>query len=576
MSTDRTASWIRGQISERAHAGDVLAIASACASLAGHGSMIFGMVVTDFAGRDAVSDEALAALRLLVRDMPDDRCDAVFATIARANLPVNVEDRGARLEASRRAGIAAAVERLRERLGTADPRGIADAAAAIQTHNHRVLGIDMPPQARAGMLAFALQRLRLLVDTLTDDVCEELFAVLRRANVPADMFDDRRAAILARRRDEGSRALAVAKTEPFHHALEQAIGDNPDDAQAYAVLADWLQAKGHPRGELMSLQLRAETDPVLQPVADAYLATHAAALYGPLARHLRTCDGLDHPAFEWRRGYVHRARLSHDEHVETSHERLANLLAMLLEHPSGRHLASLHVGINGSHGHDTLDDVVDTLAGHAPTPIRELIAGDFSTEQCEVSWYQVGDLGPAWRALPALRDLVVHGGSFGLGAIDLPVVERAAFRTGGLSQDSLAAIASARWPKLRRLDVWFGDPDYGCDCRPGDVRPLLARGDLALTRLGLMNCGFADDLPPLLARAPLLASVTELDLSMGTLSDAGAQALADAKLRVAVLDVSSNYLGDAGIEALRRAYPTVHAGDQRDGDAEDRMVSVGE
>src|SRR5262245_51595688 len=49
-------------------------------------------------------------------------------------------------------------------------------------------------------------------------------------------------------------AGADEATGPAHNAkLEAAIAADPDDADAYLVYADWLQAQGDPRGELIVL-----------------------------------------------------------------------------------------------------------------------------------------------------------------------------------------------------------------------------------------------------------------------------------------------------------------------------------
>ena len=88
---DRTATWIHEQIVERRAAGDIGALISACAALRGRGAMIFGMVAPGkLAGRGALAEEAIAAVRALIPELPDDACAATFAAIERAKLPVDV------------------------------------------------------------------------------------------------------------------------------------------------------------------------------------------------------------------------------------------------------------------------------------------------------------------------------------------------------------------------------------------------------------------------------------------------------------------------------------------------------
>jgi len=110
------------------------------------------------------------------------------------------------------------------------------------------------------------------------------------------------------------------------------------------------------------------------------------------------------------------------------------------------------------------------------------------------------------------------------------------------------------------------------------VLPLLARTDLTdLVHLGLMNAAFTDDICAAPPGSMLASRLCALDLSLGTMSDGGAYALAKAGAlpQLAKLDVSSNYLSDDAIAALKEAFPEVDAGDQR-GPMHNRYPSVGE
>jgi hypothetical protein len=92
-------------------------------------------------------------------------------------------------------------------------------------------------------------------------------------------------------------------------------------------------------------------------------------------------------------------------------------------------------------------------------------------------------------------------------------------------------------------------------------------------RLALRNCEFADELAAALPRSPLLAQLAQLDLSMGTLSDDGAAALA---AHADALRRSTCRRGAEARAALRAIGPHVIDDGQRDDDGERRYVSVGE
>src|SRR5262249_45580846 len=149
----------------------------------------------------------------------------------------------------------------------------------------------------------------------------------------------------------------------------------------------------------------------------------------------------------------------------------------------------------------------------------------------EISWYSIGNLGKLWKAVPGLRTLITQGGSkasalaggMQLGTINLPNLVHAQYRTAGRDGAHAQGGAAAKLPSSERLDVWYGEEQYGGNATTKDVGALLARKDLPkLRRLGVMNTRFADELVELLAGSPLVKQARHLDFSMGTLSDDGA------------------------------------------------------
>src|SRR6185369_5846210 len=162
-------------------------------------------------------------------------------------------------------------------------------------------------------------------------------------------------------------------------------------------------------------------------------------------------------------GFIHAAKLSHNQYGDADFEgSLAEVLETLLRHPSGRFLTELVFGFNNDPNEDPLDDLIGILAKKAPATIRKLHFGDFEyPDETEMSWYHVGNLSKLWPAVPQLRSLIVQGGDFVLGTIELPALTHAEFRTGGLSAASAKSIAKAVWPKLEHLEVWYGADEYG-------------------------------------------------------------------------------------------------------------------
>ena len=106
-------------------------------------------------------------------------------------------------------------------------------------------------------------------------------------------------------------------------------------------------------------------------------------------------------------------------------------------------------------------------------------------------------------------------------------------------------------------------------------------GDLlpGVLELGLMNCEFTDAICHALVRSPLARQLTALDLSLGTLSDEGARALAEGATALPALqrlNVDENYLTDAGVQTLQGHGWDVTADSQDIPDEDHRYVSVGE
>lgn len=388
----------------------------------------------------------------------------------------------------------------------------------------------------------------------------------------ADARDQRFAALHA----EAVAAHAKLAKKP-RHAYDASILEALDDADTYGVSADALQTAGDPRGVLIALQI---ANPKSKDAAKL-LKQHPAALLGPLS-------GKGY-ALDWRWGYIVAARLENphgDDWFEDDAEEADTIamLATLLDHPSARYLQRLTLGIMGFEGNG-YDGELKELGKAALPALRHLKLGDFSGEETEISWSDIGDMTKAYGALGNLEELILRSGKMKLGTIVLPQLKLLAIITGGFSKANLASIEKALLPSLETLTLTFGAERYGCDVAPKDLRKLLASDRFPrLTRLGLANAGFADELAEMLHTSSLVAQVTALDLSMGTLSDTGAYRIATYAAGYAhleELDVSDSYLSKRGIALLKKALPNteIDASNQRlrEGrEFEDRYVAISE
>jgi hypothetical protein len=213
--------------------------------------------------------------------------------------------------------------------------------------------------------------------------------------------------------------------------------------------------------------------------------------------------------------------------------------------------------------------------------LQDLFIGDFAhPEDARISASFPGDISPLYALLPHLRSLRVRGASVQLGSIDLPELRSFTVETGALLPHAVNSIAAAKWPKLERLEVWFGGDIHDEGSVLVDLQPLLdGRGLPNLRSLGLCNANFTDVLCEVLPRAMVLPQLERLDLSRGTMSDEGARVLAKnaaAFTHLEHLDVTENTLTDEGVSLLAELCPSVSAGNQRDFDEDYRYAAVGE
>ena len=148
----------------------------------------------------------------------------------------------------------------------------------------------------------------------------------------------------------------------------------------------------------------------------------------------------------------------------------------------------------------------------------------------------------------------------------------------------LQQIADAQWPELEHLELWLGDENYGWNGSIKDVQPLLSAEKFPqLKHLSLKNSEIQDDIKVQVISSDLMSQLSVLDLSMGLMTDDGAEALLADKSKTEgldVLDVSENYLSDAMSMKLSDLAKTVKVQEQKipDGDEDDeyRYVSVSE
>ncbi|TJZ56948.1 leucine-rich repeat domain-containing protein [Streptomyces piniterrae] len=189
--------------------------------------------------------------------------------------------------------------------------------------------------------------------------------------------------------------------------------------------------------------------------------------------------------------------------------------------------------------------------------LRAIFLGDMVMEESEISWIQQSDVTPLLTAFPALRSLSVRGGE---GLVFPPVRHEALrelrFESGGLPAAAVRGICESDFPALESLTLWLGVPEYGGDYEVTDLAAALAGSRFpALRHLGLQNSEIQDEIAAAVAAAPVVAGLETLDLSMGILTDAGAEALLGGQplTHLKWLDLDHHFLTDAMVRRIRVA-----------------------
>ena len=347
-----------------------------------------------------------------------------------------------------------------------------------------------------------------------------------------------------------------------HPELERAIDANIDDVDAYIVYSDWLQGQSNPRGHFILASrrchdARTEDDRMLAYVDwAAHVVEHAGAYLGAYAPVVGDTT--------WHLGFVREHAFDYGSSADA-----AALLVASLALPVCRFVRGVTIGDIPAFDRLSYDTMVAALADAQLHHLRSL---RIAPDEFQMSW---SELDVSSLAMPHLESLVIGAGTITTGALAFPALRRFAIRTGGLTRDNLTAVEQADWPHLEDLEVWFGSTEYGAAAfTPHDLARFL-QSRRPLRRLALRNAELADDICAALVGAPILPTLAELDLSMGTLTYAGADILVRNRqhfAHLARLDVGDNCIPPDAAEMLRRALPNVHIGSQKRG----RYVSVGE
>lgn len=280
-------------------------------------------------------------------------------------------------------------------------------------------------------------------------------------------------------------------------------------------------------------------------------------------------------------------RIAIDWEAHEEGQTFEEVFSALLNDPASGEIRALIIGDWGAAGEgNNSEAVVEALvsARDKLPNLRALFLGEMTMEESEISWIIQSDVSPIFAAFPQLETFYIRGGeSLSLGRPQHESLRELVIETGGMSREIVREVTAARLPALVHLELWLGDSAYGNDIEPEDIEALLSDGPVAnLQYLGLRDDIHADVTARVVAEKGIPGSVEVLDLSLGTLTDEGAQALAgcDWLKSLKKLDVHFHYISPPVIEQLKAIVPEVDASNVQEADNYDgeiyRYVAVSE
>ena len=327
-----------------------------------------------------------------------------------------------------------------------------------------------------------------------------------------------------------------------------------DRAAEFSVRADQLQAAGDPWGQRIALNIAilatAPKSPERKKLAKELLALekeHGKHFFGAKLLELMQADDFEKVGrLTWEYGYITRATIGQQEYDAEGPD-AAEVIAAVMASPASEFLRELTIGLTDFEGGGLTDAHVAIGKGIEHPHLESAFIGDFHGEQQEISWVSHGDVSKWFGKAPNLRRLRVRGSGIEFGKqLSHPKLERLEIETGGLPEKAVKAIAKANLPECTHLEVWFGRTTYGGTTNIAALRPLFSNKDLPkLAHLGLKNAEMQDDIVAELVKSKLLASVSSVDLSMGTMREPGATAIlanVDKFKHLKSLNLDRNYI----------------------------------
>lgn len=197
--------------------------------------------------------------------------------------------------------------------------------------------------------------------------------------------------------------------------------------------------------------------------------------------------------------------------------------------------------------------------------LKALFIGDAEEHEYRKSKLDVFDIRPILEAYPNLQALQIRGCFYQYKleceSLKHEHLKTLIVETADLDDRNLAQICALELPALEYLELWLGRQ---LSAEIDTLMPILFGESFPkLRHLGLRSSESSDLIAQALIQSPILERLTALDLSMGTLSDSGAEALLNPAIdKLHTLNITKNCVSEGLIQRLLQLNCQVIADDQ--------------
>jgi predicted DNA-binding WGR domain protein len=270
---------------------------------------------------------------------------------------------------------------------------------------------------------------------------------------------------------------------------------------------------------------------------------------------------------------AYRVGLTREEYYP-GNRKFADKLATFLQDPGLGALQALVIGCWSLEGGDSTEVVEALVSARDKLPnLKALFLGDITHREQEISWITHSDITPLFEAYPELEHFRTRGGQgLGLGKLKHGHLKSLVFEASNLPAEVVRAVGRSDLPVQEHLELWLGAEQYGADTTVADLKGILAGEGLpALRYLGLRNSEIADGIAKALAKAPIMDRLRVLDVSLGTLTDKGAEALlaVPGLANLEKLDIHYHYVSPGMVIRLKALGMKVDAGGRKEADVDE-------